>query len=193
MGLSSATQRNPMISVQNRCETSRFRTLRTMWLMPRGGKACGGTGATSLATVPSMYLPERYEHCTAPGIRAPGRLSARPSPGALQVARRPEQAPVDVQPLQGLGVELAGHRELFGELIPFQRRPHPGTEDPVDRPGMIAKVAQHALSLSNERRPLRLGIPRGSASDTRAPRVRPVLWVEIAAAGHGDQPRAPNR
>src|SRR2546430_4793166 len=36
--------RSPTISVQNRCETSRSRTLRTTWLIPRGGWACGGAG-----------------------------------------------------------------------------------------------------------------------------------------------------
>src|SRR5882724_7716366 len=47
MGLSSATQRKPMISVQNLCDTSRFRTLRTMWLIPRGGSG-------ALAMMPSL-------------------------------------------------------------------------------------------------------------------------------------------
>src|SRR2546430_4993380 len=46
-----------MISVQNRCETSRLRTLRTMWLMERGGSAwAGGVGtcASSFIMVSSM-------------------------------------------------------------------------------------------------------------------------------------------
>src|SRR6058998_2496373 len=43
-----------MMSVQNRCETSRFLTLRTMWLMPRGGWAWLRVGEASLAMVPSI-------------------------------------------------------------------------------------------------------------------------------------------
>src|SRR5437879_4273689 len=46
-----------MISVQNRCETSRLRTLRTMWLMERGGSAWAGgvaTCASSFSMVSSM-------------------------------------------------------------------------------------------------------------------------------------------
>src|SRR5262245_15066222 len=42
MGLSSATHRKPTISVQKRCDTSRFRTFSTRWLMARGGWAADG-------------------------------------------------------------------------------------------------------------------------------------------------------
>src|SRR5881397_1283886 len=85
MGLSSATQRKPMMSVQNRCETSRFLTLRTIWLMPRGGWAWLTVQEASLSMVPSM-IGERHGHCTAPGPELhpdpEGRDAVRSSPGA---------------------------------------------------------------------------------------------------------------
>src|SRR5206468_5961937 len=114
MGLSSATQRKPMMSVQNRCETSRFLTLRTIWLMPRGGWAWLTIAEASLSMVPSM-IGERHGHCTAPGPKLhpgpEGGHAVRSSPGAsveLELAaqrtggraeeRRPLQAAEPLRP-----------------------------------------------------------------------------------------------
>src|SRR3989442_8775755 len=93
MGLSSATHRKPMMSVQNRCETSRFLTLRTMWLMPRGGSALLGVGEASLAMVPSMIVELRST------ARLPGTARAlygtwpRIAPRPVELAARLDRGP----------------------------------------------------------------------------------------------------
>src|SRR2546422_10785191 len=97
MGLSSATHRKPMMSVQNRCETSRFLTLRTIWLMQRGGSALLRVGEASLAMVPSMIVE----------LRSPARLpgTARALYGTWpRIAPRP--------------VELAAQRTGSRALLP---------------------------------------------------------------------------
>jgi hypothetical protein len=59
-------------------------------------------------------------------------------------------------------------------LILLQRRPRSRAEDPVDRTGVIAEIAQRALRLENERR------PRRSASPSRA--------GAVVVAGHHRRP-----
>src|SRR6185503_302395 len=178
MGLSWATQRKPMISVQNRCETSRFRTLRTMWLMPRGGSASRGVaGVRSSAMMPSMLAGRRtspgdaHQHCTAPapGCTRPAVDAAAHEAGSAksllashrQVPRRAEQAPIHVQALQGLPVEQTGHRQPLGDLILLERHPRLRTERSVDRAGTIAEIAKRTLNLTHEGQTLARQISRG--------------------------------
>src|SRR5437773_9019030 len=91
MGLSSATHRKPMISVQNRCETSRFRTLSTTWLMARGGSAwLGALGVSALGIVSSMSSQLRdHPLGWAPGGDALDVVEAVPEPCRPILPRRP--------------------------------------------------------------------------------------------------------
>src|SRR5439155_24667533 len=155
MGLSSATQRKPMISVQNLCDTSRFRTLRTMWLMPRGGRACGGgTCAASLAMVPSLIgnfrstacLPGQHEHCTVAGTElhpAGGRSRGPggPSDGnALSVQSLGAPLPQLVQHpvLIAWCRDVVAHRDVERALRDAGQEADPGSRvgrEPGDLPG----------------------------------------------------------
>src|SRR5713101_3769408 len=140
-GFSSATHRKPMISVQNRCETSRLRTLRTMWLMERGGSAwAGGVGtcASSFSMVSSMdgSLPpiasgqlRNHPPWRAAGGDTQDVVEAVPEPRRPILPRRPcgMRCERDVRQREEGVIRrrwlLDHHVEPGARDLPFQQRP----------------------------------------------------------------------
>src|SRR3990167_7220516 len=171
MGLSSATQRKPMTSVQKRCETSRSRTLRTTWLTPRGGWArAGAAGASSFDMVPSMAGALLYS-AAAPGGRCRSRLIRAPRRAYCGRAASAGAAACAI-------IYTAGYC-----VTPAHRLPCPLTEASRSMTGVLKELTLSYAVLSGGRR-------YGSASAVHEPNPADLPYRASSVAPAGPSARA---